>query len=440
MFWSPISQLTPEQETHITQLQTRWRAIAVMTHLDQPAPLEPIIAHSYQTMGQSHPQILHYTSPFAALSAILTDLIQQLDEGLIHQLELYVQTQKPEALESEIARHLLRQTLKPIQQKWQQRAGKPLKGRFKSSFHSILKTSPKQKLTASLLTQVLAQCQHLLGNQRLETSVLQQFVPLNAFLVGHWIGQLQQRMQTKLAITTLQRIKALLLDQRWSPFVNQLGNQIRRHLFYQNGLYSEQLSRLGCWLDICISTFHCAHASDRWQNFQALVSAAGWIFPYENLCIVCDRPIKFAVDEQYRPHAEGGYALLYGDGKGLYFNHGRALPTRYGKLPPHQWQAEWVVEERNAELRRLLIQTIGYERICQELGVSYIDEWKAYSLIKVDSLVDALDGEALTFVKMTCPSTQMPHIIRVPPHMDSARAAIRWVNWGVDPEQFAVES
>lgn len=37
---------------------------------------------------------------------------------------------------------------------------------------------------------------------------------------------------------------------------------------------------------------------------------------------------------------------------------------------------------------------------------------------------------------MTCPSTGFIHILRVPPDTQSAREAICWVNWGIDPEEF----
>jgi hypothetical protein len=30
--------------------------------------------------------------------------------------------------------------------------------------------------------------------------------------------------------------------------------------------------------------------------------------------------------------------------------------------------------------------------------------------------------------------------LRVPPQLASAREAIRWANWGIDPEQFAVQT
>ncbi|MFB2923708.1 MULTISPECIES: leucine-rich repeat domain-containing protein [Aerosakkonema] len=112
------------------------------------------------------------------------------------------------------------------------------------------------------------------------------------------------------------------------------------------------------------------------------------------------------------------------------------LPNKYF-LPQHEWQAQWLLEEKNAEIRRLLIQKIGYARICQELQATELDSWREYTLLKIDSNVDV---EPIYLLKMTCPSTGFIHVLRVPPNMTSAREAIRWVNWGIDPSEFSVES
>ncbi len=43
-------------------------------------------------------------------------------------------------------------------------------------------------------------------------------------------------------------------------------------------------------------------------------------------------------------------------------------------------------------------------------------------------------------LKMTCPSTAHIHVLRVPPTIQSAREAVTWVNWDIDPEQFSIET
>ncbi|MBD3563194.1 hypothetical protein H6S82_30800, partial [Planktothrix sp. FACHB-1355] len=142
-------------------------------------------------------------------------------------------------------------------------------------------------------------------------------------------------------------------------------------------------------------------------------------------------------DNQNRLHAEGSAAIQYADGFSFYAYHGVTLPEKYGKLHPNQWQAKWLLEEKNAELRRVLIQGIGYSRICQELQAIELDSWQEYTLLKIDSNVDI---EPIYLLKMTCPSTGFIHALRVPPNVESAREAITWVNGGIDPEEFSLQT
>ena len=172
----------------------------------------------------------------------------------------------------------------------------------------------------------------------------------------------------------------------------------------------------------------------RCQNL--LFEHCGFIFPFEKICAVCDRPRHLRFDSQNRWHAEGKPAIEFADGWNFYYYHGVKLPETYGKVHPNKWQSQWLLSEDNAELRRVLIQGIGYDRIIQELSAQQIDTWQEYALLTIDNA----DVEPIYLLKMTCPSTGFIHALRVPPDLTSAREAIRWVNGGIDPEEFSVQS
>jgi leucine-rich repeat protein SHOC2 len=122
------------------------------------------------------------------------------------------------------------------------------------------------------------------------------------------------------------------------------------------------------------------------------------------------------------------------------------LPRRYWtKLS--EWQAEWLLDENNAEIRQKLIEWLGYDRICKELNAVTVDTWQEYTLLKIEGVEkiydfndDPIDVEPMMLLKMTCPSTAHVHILRVPPEMVSAEAAITWVNHGIHPDQFSVQT
>lgn len=190
-------------------------------------------------------------------------------------------------------------------------------------------------------------------------------------------------------------------------------------------------------LDFCISVLGCDCDRAEWEAYMGLATECGLTLPLENACLVCDRPIELSFDSDRRLHAEGKAAIAWADGYRIYAFQGVRLPPRYGRLHPNLWRSEWLLTEPNAELRRVLIQGIGYSRICQELDATELDFWREYTLLRIENEVDI---EPIHLLKMTCPSTDYIHATRVPPHIFSAREAIRWVNWDIDPEQFVVES
>jgi internalin A len=188
------------------------------------------------------------------------------------------------------------------------------------------------------------------------------------------------------------------------------------------------ISKLGITLD--------QKAQELIRCKQQLFEECGWIFPFENICLVCDRPLHLRFDSANELHAEGEPAIAFADGYSLYFHHGVKLPEKYGKVHPDRWQAEWLLSEENAELRRVLIEKIGYDRICCELQAVELDSWQEYTLLKIDNA----DVEPIYLLKMTCPSTGHIHALRVPPEVRSAKEAIRWVNWDIDSEEFSVQT
>jgi hypothetical protein len=86
------------------------------------------------------------------------------------------------------------------------------------------------------------------------------------------------------------------------------------------------------------------------------------------------KKVAKAVKEAYRIIEEKEPKIIFC--YSIYSYHGVTLPEKYGKLHPHQWRSQWILEEKNAEIKRVLIQGIGYDRICQELAAIELDSWQ----------------------------------------------------------------
>ncbi len=229
---------------------------------------------------------------------------------------------------------------------------------------------------------------------------------------------------------------------------SSLKPSIEAYITVENIITPEQILRQIYLIEVYQSLLKIPldEKTQQWYDcLNQLFEHCGWFIPFEDVCIVCvkrsstegNRPSKFSLDSETRLHAEGEAAIQFADGYGLYYYHGVALPEKYGKVHPDRWQARWLLEEKNTELRRILIQAIGYNRICEELQAIQLDSFREYMLIKIDAVSNV---EPIVLLKMICPSTGYTHVLRVPPNMESAREAITWINWDIDPEEFAVES
>lgn len=85
------------------------------------------------------------------------------------------------------------------------------------------------------------------------------------------------------------------------------------------------------------------------------------------MAIICDRPTKLLFDKEGRLHGEATPALQFADEYSLYAYQGVILPVQYGVVNPSKWRAKWLLKNHSPELKQVLIQGIGDERLRQEL-------------------------------------------------------------------------
>ena len=424
MSLSKIEKLTSEQEALIPVYREKWRQIALSTERLDRAKAESVIKAAYIAIGKPEPEVQFYSSPCVVWKSLSYYWQHYLGNRLRMMARLPLREIPEKKLENyELGKHLFNQS--PLGYQLDSYLFVDLKKQLESNLESRLNSKLELNLLPqSLLNQLRQQSQSVLETYR------------------HYSCRLDFR-------TMMTQTISLLLEARFC-------SSIRPEVWACDASL----------LDFCFSVLNCPYDPEKWELLQALIINCGWIYPFEKSCIVCERPIKLSFDSQDRLHAEGKLAIQFADGWGFYSYHGVTLPEKYGAvhprewqaqwylqepipefrqlllevLPPHQWQAQWILKEDNAELRRLLIQGIGYVRICQELQATELDSWAEYTLLRIDKMIDMLDGQQNYLLKMTCPSTGFIHAMRVPPNMRSAREAIRWVNWGIDPEEFSVQT
>lgn len=169
-------------------------------------------------------------------------------------------------------------------------------------------------------------------------------------------------------------IKRLLWSLLGSQLARQVGNPVWHQLRSQLDCPNDNCIQPELWayqagvVDFCISVLNCEYDLTKWQALQSVVKECGWIFPWEKICYVCDRPTKISFDRQRLIHAETEPAILFADGFKVYAYHGTVIPEKYGLLTPLQWQPQWIIQEQDIEVKRALIHGIGLVRIRRDLG------------------------------------------------------------------------
>ena len=139
------------------------------------------------------------------------------------------------------------------------------------------------------------------------------------------------------------------------------------------------------------------------------------------------------VDEDNRLHGEGETALQFSDGCVVYAYHGITLPEKYGAVAPSSWQAEWVVDEQNKQLKKILMKEIGAVRLCEELSLIEVETKGKYTLFKLDENTNV---KAIYILKRINTETGEIKASSIPWMENNLDRAIQYAHQNVSAEDF----
>jgi hypothetical protein len=113
--------------------------------------------------------------------------------------------------------------------------------------------------------------------------------------------------------------------------------------------------------DVCDLEIDNAEA---FTAYEVAHSRCGFYSLHPDFAMVCDRPRLLKRDAGGRLHANRGAAIEWRDGWGLCFWHGLHLGRDHEWIAraPEQLNPEKIESERNAEIRRVMLEAYGFER------------------------------------------------------------------------------
>ena len=174
---------------------------------------------------------------------------------------------------------------------------------------------------------------------------------------------------------------------------------------------------------------------------------------HEMFCIVSDFPTALKTDADHRPHCEDGPSHEWRDGWSLFHIHGVRVPRQVVEAP-ETITAEQITGEQNQEVRRVMIERMGWERFCavcemkvlhrdtltakfptvpvsdlvepgQRFVYDYRDGTETAELLEAEGITD-FEDRPLRFVRLKDPSTGREYTLRVPSTITRCYEGVGW--------------
>jgi len=147
---------------------------------------------------------------------------------------------------------------------------------------------------------------------------------------------------------------------------------------------------------------------------------------FAECALVCERPSNIC-RERGLLHSETGPAIEFPDGTEYYCYKGVNVPKDVAISSGKDLDPKLLLATKNSEVRKVIINKIGMDRICTELENKVMDSSNGYELISFKWE----DDEYRPYLKMKNRTTGLIHVEGVPPYITTVKEALIWRNNGL---------
>jgi hypothetical protein len=238
----------------------------------------------------------------------------------------------------------------------------------------------------------------------------------------------------------------------WKSFMMRIPAASRKHFKFQSArsntdsrpLYQPKLaSWMGRWDWYWLATADYAHkiksatfppSLQRLLNLWTSLAqgATSYLFS-QHCCFVYLKPREAFFDPSWRLHNPDKAAAYFSDGTRFFFWHGIEVPEHV-IVQPKKIKLKMIEQERNVEVRRVMIERFGIDNFTllakklheDECGILYSKEMDGdedFTVVKVINSTAEPDG------------TYKNYFLRVPPGTRTARAGVAWT-FGLEEDEY----
>ena len=153
------------------------------------------------------------------------------------------------------------------------------------------------------------------------------------------------------------------------------------------------------------------------------LTEVGLVYPLEHVTVVSSKPSEIHLNNSGALHRDGGMALSYADGWGIWSLNGVIVPKYVAEIRGEMLDPQLALKESNVEVRREIIRKVGIERFIQACGAKVLDTWNNYELLSVRLSDEQPDCR---YLKMLNPSIGVWHVEGVSPECRTVADALNF--------------
>ena len=161
--------------------------------------------------------------------------------------------------------------------------------------------------------------------------------------------------------------------------------------------------------------------TDHAEPHREIVESAGWFSPYQQICWIAERHRRLRLNQRGQLHSHDGMAVEYPDGWGVWEWNGVRVDEQI-ILQPDTLTPEQIATETNAQVRQVMVERVGIERVCQMFKAQCLDKRGEYELLALN----LGDGRIRPYLKMVNSSVGCFHVEGVHPNCKTVQQAINW--------------
>ena len=334
-----IENLTPEQERQLVEWREKWLAIGRATGEADIEAIRPAINDFYKRIGRDTPYIWRVSSPMMAIL-----VINVLRDHLVANLRANLRSHLGDNLWSNLRANLRSH----------------LGDNLWSNLGDNLWADLRDNLWADLRDNLWANLRDNLEDN-LEANLGDN---LRHNLWGDLRSHLFDNLQIHLRENFWTRLRSHLEDNPTFEFIGTdfWGSHDSYWIAYY--LFSQ------CYLK---SDIYDSDDLAKLQGWATLAQNCFWWYAYDGICFVSDRPTAYGLDTQGRLHGDSAMCMEFADGYGFYAWHGVRVSEDI-IMHPETITIEQIDNERNAEMRRILLTRFGEARYIEESGIEPVHQ------------------------------------------------------------------